>query len=66
VTVDICPACGYPTVGPGMCAFCRPVVALTGNETFKPKVSAAHARPAGAAPAHGLPARISSLPSPTG
>jgi rubrerythrin len=24
----ICPACGYPTVGPGVCASCRAVVRL--------------------------------------
>ena len=24
VTVDVCPACGYPTLGPALCAFCRP------------------------------------------
>ena len=25
MTIDVCPACGYPTVGPDLCAFCRPV-----------------------------------------
>jgi hypothetical protein len=25
VTIDVCPACGYPTVGPYLCAFCRPL-----------------------------------------
>jgi len=25
VTIDVCPACGYPTVGPDLCAFCRPL-----------------------------------------
>jgi hypothetical protein len=29
VTVDICPACGYPTIGPELCSFCRPLVAET-------------------------------------
>jgi hypothetical protein len=24
VTVAICPACGYPTVGPDLCFYCRP------------------------------------------
>ena len=25
MTVAICPACGYPTVGPDLCFYCRPV-----------------------------------------
>ena len=25
MTIDVCPACGYPTVGPDLCAFCRPL-----------------------------------------
>jgi hypothetical protein len=24
----ICPACGYPTINPGLCAYCRPSIAL--------------------------------------
>jgi hypothetical protein len=24
VSVAICPACGYPTVGPELCFYCRP------------------------------------------
>jgi hypothetical protein len=24
MTTDICPACGYPTLSPALCAFCRP------------------------------------------
>jgi hypothetical protein len=24
-TIDVCPACGYPTLGPDLCAFCRPL-----------------------------------------
>lgn len=27
--VAVCPACGYPTIGPELCAFCRDVVMLT-------------------------------------
>ncbi len=27
--VAVCPACGYPTIGPDLCAFCRDVVMLT-------------------------------------
>ena len=30
MTIDVCPACGYPTVGPDLCFYCRPVGALTG------------------------------------
>jgi hypothetical protein len=26
VTIDVCLACGYPTVGPDLCFYCRPVV----------------------------------------
>jgi hypothetical protein len=33
VTVDVCRACGYPTVGPDLCFYCRPVGALTGDQT---------------------------------
>lgn len=36
MAIDICPACGYPKVGPGLCALCLPVVALTGDLTFGP------------------------------
>lgn len=25
--VRVCPACGYPTLGPNVCFFCRPLVA---------------------------------------
>jgi hypothetical protein len=32
VTVDVCPACGYPTIGAEPCAFCRPVLALTSDQ----------------------------------
>ena len=24
MTINVCPACGYPTLGPNLCAFCRP------------------------------------------
>jgi hypothetical protein len=33
VTIIVCPACGYPTVGPDLCFYCRPVEALTGDQT---------------------------------
>jgi hypothetical protein len=32
VTVDICPACGYPTIGAALCAFCRPLVAAASDQ----------------------------------
>jgi len=35
VSVDVCPACGYPTIGPELCAFCRPVEMLRGDMTFE-------------------------------
>jgi hypothetical protein len=34
VSIDICPACGYPTIGPELCAFCRPIEVLTGDQTW--------------------------------
>ncbi len=27
-TAVICPACGYPTLEPSLCFYCRPMVAL--------------------------------------
>ena len=44
MTVDICPACGYPTIGPTLCAFCRPVEVLTGDPTFEPMFFATELR----------------------
>jgi hypothetical protein len=35
MSVDVCPACGYPTIGPELCAFCRPVEMLRGDMTFE-------------------------------
>ena len=29
MTIHVCAACGYPTVGPDMCFYCRPVLAKT-------------------------------------
>lgn len=29
--IDICPACGYPTVGVELCAYCVPVQAASGG-----------------------------------
>ena len=26
--IDSCPGCGYPKFGPGLCAYCQPVLAL--------------------------------------
>jgi hypothetical protein len=34
-TIGTCPACGYPKFGPGLCAFCLPVQALTGDYSFE-------------------------------
>jgi hypothetical protein len=43
MTIDVCPACGYPTVGPDLCFYCRPVGALTGEQTrlsrYEPRLS---------------------------
>ncbi|HZQ32155.1 MAG TPA: hypothetical protein VFB19_10515 [Mycobacterium sp.] len=35
MTVDVCPACGYPTVGPGPCFFCLPVVATPDDQPYE-------------------------------
>jgi hypothetical protein len=40
VAIDICPACGYPTIGPDPCAVCRSIMALTGDKAFEPILSA--------------------------
>ena len=29
--IGICPACGYPKCGPGLCAYCRPAQLRTGE-----------------------------------
>jgi hypothetical protein len=46
VTIDVCPdvcrACGYLTLGPDLCYFCRPVVAET-----LPRFSSSLAGPTG-------------------
>jgi hypothetical protein len=34
-TINICPACGYPKFGPGLCAYCVPVQAMSGGYTFE-------------------------------
>jgi hypothetical protein len=44
VTIDVCPACGYPTVGPDLCFYCRPVEMLTRDRTFEPTHSASKLR----------------------
>ncbi|WP_375489473.1 hypothetical protein [uncultured Mycobacterium sp.] len=38
MTVDVCPACGYPTIGPEVCFFCRPEIVVTGEQAFEPQV----------------------------
>ena len=40
MAIDICPACGYPTLGPDPCAVCRSTMALTGDKAFEPMLSA--------------------------
>ncbi len=40
MTVNVCPACGYPTVGPDVCFYCRPIEALTGDRMFEQMLSA--------------------------
>jgi hypothetical protein len=51
-TIDICPACGYPKFGPGLCAYCVPVQAMIEDHTFvsmpgagQPRFSQARATP---------------------
>jgi hypothetical protein len=39
MTTKICPACGYPTLGPGLCAFCRPGEAFSGDQVWGPMTS---------------------------
>ncbi len=39
MSIDVCPACGYPTVGPDLCFYCR-AEALTGDQMFEPMLSA--------------------------
>ena len=40
MTIDVCPACGYPTIGPDLCSYCRPVEAQTSDRMFEPMLSA--------------------------
>jgi hypothetical protein len=35
-TSYVCPACGYPTLGPALCAFCRPGEVFGGDQVFGP------------------------------
>lgn len=32
--IDICPACGYPTLGVELCAYCVPVQSMNGHHPF--------------------------------
>ena len=34
MNTHICPACGYPTLSPSLCAFCCPGEVRFGNPTF--------------------------------
>lgn len=40
VIVAVCPACGYPTIGPDLCAFCRDVVMLTDRRDVRAETMA--------------------------
>jgi hypothetical protein len=31
VNIAICPSCGYPTLGPDLCFYCRPVAMNVGS-----------------------------------
>jgi hypothetical protein len=39
--IDSCPACGYPRLGPGLCAFCQLAVAVDhgSDDVARPPVS---------------------------
>ncbi len=41
--VSVCAACGYPTLGPDVCYFCRPLVATTLSIPRLPDRADAHA-----------------------
>jgi len=43
--MNICPACGYPMYGPGLCPFCLPIQAITDDLTFQPVFSAVNSHP---------------------
>ena len=34
MTIAICPACGYPTLGPDLCAFCRPLASVGARQSL--------------------------------
>jgi hypothetical protein len=67
VTIAICPACGYPTLGPDLCAFCRPLASVGARQAlpappttkaragFSPERAIAEPDKAGIAPTRGLP-----------
>ena len=40
MTVDVCPACGYPTLGPDLCSYCRPVETQTSDRILEAMLSA--------------------------
>ena len=40
MTIDVCPACGDPTIGSDLCSCCRPVEAQTNDRMFEPMLSA--------------------------
>lgn len=34
MTTHVCPACGYPTMKPALCAFCCPGEVFSGDQVF--------------------------------
>jgi uncharacterized Zn finger protein (UPF0148 family) len=38
-TIDICPACGYPKFGPGLCAYCGPVQVMIEDRPEMPSAA---------------------------
>ncbi len=40
MTMTICPACGYPKIGLGLCAACLPINMLTDDQPTRPMKSA--------------------------
>ena len=52
--MNICPACGYPMYGPGLCPFCLPIQAITDDLTFQPVFSAVNSPSALPSPPGGM------------
>ena len=52
--MNICPACGYPMHGPGLCPFCLPIQAITDDLTSQPIFSAVNSPSALPSPPGGM------------